>query len=251
MRSAPGRSNRTLETAMKRLFGREAIWPRSLWRQVIFETKVSAKFALAKFTAGTQFRGKTGLCVNVGCGANAVDGYVNIDLVSHPKVSFWDCRKSLPFDNDSVEVIFAEHVFEHFEYPAQSSTFLKECHRCLNKGGVVRIVVPDGGLYLPLYDSPTWEEMVRIRPLVACEGGYRDHWLGQPIYRTKMEFINAIFRQGIQHKFIYDSQTLELHMKECGFETVQRQEYGISASQHSPLDREARRTESLYVEGIK
>jgi predicted SAM-dependent methyltransferase len=239
---------------MKRLLGRlaDGIWPRSLSRQVQFETTVSAKFALAKFTAGTQFRGKTGLRLNVGCGRNVADGYVNIDVVSrHPKVVFWDCRKSLPFDNDSVEVIFSEHFFEHVEYPAQSSTFLKECHRCLKKGGVVRIVVPDGGLYLPLYDSPSWEEMMRIRPLAACEGGYRDFWLGGPIYRTKMEFINAIFRQGVEHKFIYDSQTLELHMKECGFETVQRQEYGISASQHPPLDSDARRTESLYVEGMK
>jgi predicted SAM-dependent methyltransferase len=245
--------NQTLETVMKRLLAppADAIWPRSLSRQVKFETMIFAKFALAKFTAGTQFRGKKGLRVNVGCGFNVADGYVNIDVVSrHPKVVFWDCRKSMPFDNASVEVIFAEHIFEHLEYPAQSSTFLKECHRCLEKGGVVRIVVPDGGLYLPLYDSPSWEEMARIRPLVACEGGYRDHWLGT-IYRTKMEFINAIFRQGIEHKFIYDFQTLELSMKECGFGTVQRQEYGISASRHSPLDSYARRTESLYVEGVK
>ena len=237
---------------MKRLFARLAndIWPPSLSSQVNFETAVFAKFALAKLTAGRQFRGKTGLRVNVGCGNNAADGYVNLDVVSHPRIVFWDCRKSLPFDNDSVDLIFSEHALEHFEYPGQSSTFLKECHSCLKKGGVVRIVVPDGGLYLPLYDSPSWDEMVRIRPLIACDGGYKDGWLGT-IYRTKMEFINAIFRQGTEHKFIYDSETLELHMKECGFATVQRQAYGISASPHPPLDLEARRTESLYVEGIK
>jgi len=228
----------------------DGIWPRSLSRQAKFETVVLAKFALAKLKSGSQFRGKTGLRVNVGCGFNVAEGYVNIDLVSDPKVFFWDCRKSMPFDNDSVDVIFAEHVFEHFEYPTQSSVFLKECHRCLKRGGVVRIIVPDGGLYLSLYNSPTWEEIVRIRPLVSCEDGYKDGWLGT-VYRTKMEFINAVFRQGVEHKFIYDSQTLEFHMKSCGFEEVQRQVFGISASPHPPLDSEARRLESLYVEGIK
>ena len=254
MESAPScRPRCLLETMLKRFLIRlaDSIWPRNVSRQVKFETMAVAKFSFAKFTVGAKFRGKTGLRVNVGCGPNVVDGYINIDVVSSdPKVVFWDCRKSLPFDDDSVEVIFSEHVLEHFEYPAQSSTFLRECHRCLVKGGVVRIVVPDGGLYLPLYDSPSWDEMVRVRPLVECEGGYKDPWLGA-VYRTKMEFINAIFRQGIEHKFIYDSQTLELQMKECGFGTVRRQEYGISASQHPPLDTEARRPESLYVEGIK
>jgi hypothetical protein len=66
-----------------------------------------------------------------------------------------------------------------------------------------------------------------------------------------MEFINAIFRQGVEHKFIYDAETLELHMSACGFVDVQRQEFGVSASVHPPLDSEERRSESLYVEGIK
>ena len=66
-----------------------------------------------------------------------------------------------------------------------------------------------------------------------------------------MELINFVFRQFDEHKFIYDFETLELHMKECGFETVRKQSYGISASQHPPLDLEFHRLESLYAEGIK
>jgi SAM-dependent methyltransferase len=228
----------------------DGIWPRSLARQARFETTVLAKFALAKLRAGSHFRGKSGLRVNVGCGFNVADGYVNIDVVNHPQVFFWDCRKSLPFDDASVEIIFAEHVLEHFEYPSQSANFLKECHRCLKSGGVVRIVVPDGALYLSLYDSSSWQEMARVRPLTWLDGGYKDGWLDM-VYRTKMEFINSIFRQGTEHKFIYDFQTLELHMKDCGFDDVRRQGYGVSAAPGAPLDTEARRLESLYVEGIK
>jgi predicted SAM-dependent methyltransferase len=165
--------------------------------------------------------------------------------VSHPKVYFWDCRRSLPFDDDSVEVIFAEHVFEHFEYKIESLKFLTECYRCLKKGGVMRIVVPDAGRYLSLYDSP-WECLVPVRPFIKVDDGYRDVWLNTT-YKTKMEFINAVFRQGIEHKFAYDFETLDLHLREAGFEKVQLQDYGRSASPHPPLDSALRRTESLYA----
>jgi predicted SAM-dependent methyltransferase len=228
----------------------DKVWPRSLSRQLKFETGVFVKFALARLTRGSQFRGKKGLRVNVGCGTNVADGYVNIDLVSDPRVFFWDCRKSLPFDDESVDVIFSEHVVEHFEYPSQSSIFLKECHRCLKKDGVVRIVVPDGGLYLSLFNLPSWEELVRVRPLIESKDGYTDRWL-PATYKTKMEFINAVFRQGTEHKFIYDFETLERHMKDCGFADVRRQKFGVTGSPYDPLDSEERRLESLYVEGLK
>jgi len=61
-------------------------------------------------TAGTQFRGKTGLRVNVGCGYNAADGHVNIDVGSyHPKAVFWDCRKNI--DKNTGAVLARKHVF--------------------------------------------------------------------------------------------------------------------------------------------
>jgi glycosyltransferase involved in cell wall biosynthesis/predicted SAM-dependent methyltransferase len=240
----PGRLMKTILARSAELF-----WPGSLLRQAEFETTTFVRFTIARLMLGSKFRGKLNLLVNIGCGPNVADGYVNLDVVSHPKVYFWDCRKSLPFDDDSVEVIFAEHVFEHFEYKVESLRFLTECYRCLKKGGVMRVVVPDAGRYLSLYDSP-WECLVPIRPFIQVDDGYRDVWLNTT-YKTKMEFINAVFRQGIEHKFAYDFETLDLHLREAGFEMVQLQDYGRSASPHPPLDSALRRTESLYVEGIK
>jgi predicted SAM-dependent methyltransferase len=228
----------------------DAILPRSLSRQIKFEGIAAARFALAKLTSASQFKGQRNLRVNVGCGQNFAAGYINIDLYKGPNVVFWDCRKSLPFDDNSVDIVFAEHVLEHFEYPTQSSTFLKECFRCLSKGGVVRVVVPDGALYLKLYNSGSWEGMIPVRPLIACDRGYKDGWLNE-IYKTRMEFINAIFRQGIEHKFIYDGETLESQLKDCGFEIVQRMEFGKTLSPIPALDSYPRKGESLYVEAVK
>jgi predicted SAM-dependent methyltransferase len=224
--------------------------PRNVMRQVKFEALAAAKFALARLRTSKRFKGLKNLKVNVGCGQNFAAGYINIDLANEPNVVYWDCRKSLPFDDNSVDIIFTEHVLEHFEYPSQSSTFLKECFRCLSEGGVLRVVVPDGELYLSLYNSRSWEGMIAARPLVPCEGGYKDGWLND-VYKTRMEFINAVFRQGIEHKFIYDAETLEAHMRVCGFKTVKRQQFQESLSQYPALDSMHRWRESLYVEAVK
>ena len=33
--------------------------------------------------------------VNIGCGKNPIQGWINLDVVSYPDVYFWDCRSDL------------------------------------------------------------------------------------------------------------------------------------------------------------
>ncbi len=66
-----------------------------------------------------------------------------------------------------------------------------------------------------------------------------------------MEFINEIFRQGTEHKYAYDADTLIMRFGDAGFSRVIQQSYGVTATGESPLDTKARSGESLYVEGIK
>jgi predicted SAM-dependent methyltransferase len=47
------------------------------------------------------------------------------------------------FQPGSIEVILAEHVWEHLT-PEQSRTALRYCHQYLKPGGRIRIAVPDG-----------------------------------------------------------------------------------------------------------
>jgi predicted SAM-dependent methyltransferase len=224
------------------------IWPKDLINQWSFETRAAA----THFRSWALFRGrfgeKKGLKINVGCGGNVVPGWINIDLSGPSEVFRWDCRRGLPFDDSSVETIFAEHVFEHLD-PDRGDEFLRECRRCLRPGGIVRIVVPDAGRYLSLYQGD-WTGLASIRPLIPENGAYRDWWLDRK-YRTKMEFINEIFRQGGEHKYAYDKETLMLRLTDAGFSRVVQQSYGVSLRDEEPLDTEARGPESLYVEGVK
>jgi hypothetical protein len=119
----------------------------------------------------------------------------------------------------------------------------------LEEGGTLRIIVPDAGKYLGLYPGD-WTGFVPVRPLSEDNGRYRDHWLDN-VYKTKMEFINEVFRQGTEHKYAYDAETLILRISEAGFSKVIKQKYLSSISRETLLDTYDRRNESLYVEAVK
>jgi len=114
---------------------------------------------------------------------------------------------------------------------------------------VLRIVVPDAGAYLRAFGRP-WQALADMRPLDWTGNGWRDRRLGW-VYQTKMQFINAIFRQRTEHKYAYDGETLILVMREAGFADVVVQQFGVSIDPKMAPDSYDRRTESLYVEAIK
>ena len=51
-------------------------------------------------------------------------------------------KKGIPFENNSIDVVYHSHVFEHI--PKQhAEKFQKEVIRVLKPGGIQRIVIPD------------------------------------------------------------------------------------------------------------
>lgn len=194
-----------------------------------------------------RFSGQQNLLVQVGCGPNGRDGWVNIDCFPRETVNcLHDIRDNLPFDDASVRGIFCEHVVEHLEYSQAIPTFLAECYRCLAPGGVLRIIVPDAGRYLRAYHAGGFDAFVPMRQLVDK----RDPWL-RNTYHTPMELVNAVFHQGTEHHFGYDAETLEFVLRHAGFATVILQDFGESHDPVMCLDLPERATESLYMEAIR
>jgi predicted SAM-dependent methyltransferase len=94
--------------------------------------------------------------LNVGCGRRFHDDWVNIDLSpTAPGVLAHDVRRGIPFADGSFDVVYHSHVLEHFS-PNDAGTFLRECHRVLRPGGIIRVAVPDletiSRLYLQALD---------------------------------------------------------------------------------------------------
>ena len=60
-----------------------------------------------------------------------------------------------------------------------------------------------------------------------------------------MHSVNYLFRQGTEHKYAYDLETLGRVLEQSGFEKAARREF------EAGLDSEERRNHTLYVDGFK
>lgn len=195
-----------------------------------------------------KYRHSDNMLVNIAPGNQGRAGWVNLDVWEAPLVDcLYDCRKSLPFPDASVRGIFCEHFFEHIDYTEEVPYFLSECHRVLKRGGVLRLILPDAEKYLRAYCKGGWEELNRIRPL---DPGQTDSYF-HCRYNTPMELINVIFRQGHEHKFAYDFETLRFLLLRYGFSDVLYQEFNKSLMPELCLDQSVRSFESIYVDAKK
>lgn len=198
--------------------------------------------------AAARYAQLTDQLLNLGSGGRGKPGWINVDAYPAPGVTcLFDCRKQLPFSDNTARGIYTEHFFEHIDYTEEVPYFLSECRRVLKPGGVLRIVVPDAEQYIRAYCEPGWETISTVRGLDA------EHFdpYAECRYHTKMELLNEVFRQAYDHKFAYDFETLAFLLSTYGFSRVVKQSYGCSLLEDLCIDQERRRSESLYVDAVK
>lgn len=81
--------------------------------------------------------------LNLGCGDRFDPNWTNIDFNStSPHVQAHDLMQGLRFSDSHFDLVYLSHVLEHFSRSA-GLKLLRECHRVLRSGGIVRVVVPD------------------------------------------------------------------------------------------------------------
>jgi ubiquinone/menaquinone biosynthesis C-methylase UbiE len=86
-----------------------------------------------------------GIKLNLGCGLDKRDGYINIDIREEVKPDLViDLEKELlkRFNDESIEEIIAKDFIEHLSWRVVED-FLKDCYRVLKKGGRMYIQTPD------------------------------------------------------------------------------------------------------------
>jgi len=186
------------------------------------------------------------ILLNLGCGYPRPGApWINIDqlhtTLPNPKSperinlakerNYIDCdlSKGIPFGENEVDGIFASHFLEHLT-PQEGVQFLRECHRVLKVGGILRISVPDATKMCD-YDKNGVEYCLEYRPPGMT---FTEHVLLFP-----------------EHKIIptYEVVLIIFHLAKC-FKTVERAEFGKSLlAELAGIDN--RREFSLFVEAMK
>jgi predicted SAM-dependent methyltransferase len=184
-----------------------------------------------------------GLLVNIGCGPFGREGWINLDLFAAAHVTMRaDCRRRLPLADASARGIHVEHYFEHLEPATERPRFLAECRRCLESGGVLRIIVPDMRKYIDAYIAPGWEAI----DAVGC-GGEKP----QAVFATKMEALNHVFVQDGEHYGGFDAEHLRRTLVQGGFSEVEKVEWRQGRFPGGAIDRDQHKPYSLYMEAIR
>ena len=146
--------------------------------------------------------------LHIGCGQEAIPGWINIDNRELPGVDrVLDVRQGLPFQNASA--IYAEHFLEHLELE-DGLAFLRECRRTLAPEGILRLSTP----------NLDWVYATHYRTGAASSS------------ETKISDcfqLNRAFH-GWGHQFLYNRETLESVLHAAGFRSISFYRYGESAA---------------------
>ena len=89
--------------------------------------------------------------LHLGCGKRYIPGYVNIDIQEYPTVDIVTDVMTLPFEENTVDLIYSCGMLEHFGVNRNLQFFrhtawtdvLDYWHTLLKPGGMVYISVPD------------------------------------------------------------------------------------------------------------
>lgn len=153
--------------------------------------------------------------LQIGCGKNILDGWLNTDLnPTTYNVLSLDAKKKFPFANNTFDYIFFEHLLEHLEYH-EGVKLIQECFRILKPKGKIRISTPDLKFLIKLYNQKKTKfqkEYIywatnKFLPVIKI---YRDVFV-----------INNFFRSW-NHKFIYDFELIKYTLRRSGFINIKK-----------------------------
>ena len=178
--------------------------------------------------------------LNLGCGSRYHPTWTNIDFVSSGAgVIVHNLTMGIPFPKASCDVVYHSHLLEHFSKNT-SVSFLRECHRVLVPGGIIRIAVPDLESIAKTY----------LHALNNAAGGEKEwaahyEWMLLEMYDQTVRNISG----GAMAEYLMQQDVIneEFIFNRCGVEVrklreIARSRHADSSSIDSPGS-----TESLHI----
>ena len=153
---------------------------------------------------------KDKLKLHLGCGKVHIPGFVNIDQYDNDSVNVVDDVKKLSkFQSNSVDLIYAAHVLEHFtrwEY----KDVLRRWKELLKPNGILRIAVPDFEVISKYY--------IKTKDINTIKGTLYGH----------QDYV------GNYHYWCWDFIAMKNDLESVGFKDIKR--YDWRNTDHSHID---------------
>ncbi len=199
--------------------------------------------------------------INLGCGLAVTQGWINIDgslnalvasmppavhrlmyrltgarqyyseseycrLLGEHVFIHHDLAAGIPLNDGVADYIYSSHFFEHL-YRTDAIHLLRECHRVLKDGAILRISIPDFEYALSLYAAGRKDEMLQ-----------------------NYFFVEDSDNHYSRHKYMYDFQMLASILEDLGFRNITRCQFRVGkVADIDILDNRA--DESLFIEASK
>lgn len=159
--------------------------------------------------------------LHIGPGRDNLPGFETLSILPGPRIDHVaDASKTLPFPDNTFDLIYASHVIEHIPWYETVNT-LREWHRVLWRGGALEVWTVDA--------------LKVMQHLIDAEEYGTDYWVNPDGWKRKNATNNPylwcagrIFAYGKTasdpnwHKALFTPKHLMTCFKEAGFERVGR-----------------------------
>jgi predicted SAM-dependent methyltransferase len=135
--------------------------------------------------------------LHLGCGPRYIPGWKSFDASDYPHLTGRSIT-SLPYADNSVDIIYSSHTIEYFDRE-EVKNLLLEWKRVLKPGATLRLAVPNFKVMVELYYSGKYDLNAFLGPLYGkMKSG------GKTIY----------------HKTVYDHASLKNLLENLGFKNI-------------------------------
>ena len=200
--------------------------------------KKSLKFKIARFIVKYKYSSikKEFEYLNLGCGGNIYDDFLNADIAvtkklifnNHDNYIYMDATKKWNVADNYFQGIYTEHMLEHLTY-TQAVFALSEAFRTLKKDGCIRIIVPSLDNYL---------DFEKGKEFIIDKFGFRALAISN-------------LTQNAGHVSTWDFELLKHTMESIGFQKVRLESFQNEQNSKLLKDTEIRKWASIYVEATK
>jgi hypothetical protein len=181
-----------------------------------------------------------GLKLNLGCGSNHFEGFVNVDKFGAPDVRHDLEQFPWPWPDSSVDQVKLIHVLEHLgRDPDVFIGILKELFRVCRPGAQVEIVVPH-----PRHDNflgdPTHVRPVNLQVMSLFDRSLCEEWQRGGFSNSPLAIYHEVDFRAVKHTLIpdepYATLVREGRMKVEDLELAARERNNVVLEIHLVLE---------------